>query len=105
VSMTNPTDRVEIIASMPRRRRWTVSEKVQMVKARHDESEDAGVASDIAQSGERFQTSACALRSKTIGLPQTNFTCYPQTANSGLHPRRVRGQAECSPRAQSRGTA
>jgi transposase len=32
VSMINPTDRVEIIASVQRRRRWTASEKVRMVE-------------------------------------------------------------------------
>jgi hypothetical protein len=32
VSMTNPTDRVEIITSVQRRRRWTASEKVRMVE-------------------------------------------------------------------------
>ncbi len=30
--MTNPTDRVEIITSVQRRRRWTASEKVRMVE-------------------------------------------------------------------------
>jgi len=30
--MTNPTDRVEIIASVQRRRRWTASEKVRIVE-------------------------------------------------------------------------
>ena len=32
MSMTNPTDRVEIIASVQRRRRWTASEKVRIVE-------------------------------------------------------------------------
>src|SRR5262249_21605518 len=32
VSMTNPADRVEIITSVQRRRRWTASEKVRMVE-------------------------------------------------------------------------
>src|SRR6266436_4100809 len=32
VSMTNPSDRVEIITSVQRRRRWTASEKVRMVE-------------------------------------------------------------------------
>jgi transposase len=32
VSMTNTTDRVEIITSVQRRRRWTASEKVRMVE-------------------------------------------------------------------------
>jgi transposase len=32
VSMTNPTDRVEIITSVQRRRRWTASEKVRIVE-------------------------------------------------------------------------
>ena len=32
VSMTNATDRVEIITSVQRRRRWTASEKVRMVE-------------------------------------------------------------------------
>src|SRR6516162_3915883 len=32
VSMTNSTDRVEIITSVQRRRRWTASEKVRMVE-------------------------------------------------------------------------
>src|SRR5262245_40755911 len=32
VSMTNPADRVEIITSVQRRRRWTGSEKVRMVE-------------------------------------------------------------------------
>jgi transposase-like protein len=32
VSMTNPTDRVEIITSVQRRRRWTAFEKVRMVE-------------------------------------------------------------------------
>ena len=32
MSMTNPTDRVEIITSVQRRRRWTASEKVRMVE-------------------------------------------------------------------------
>src|ERR1700686_493896 len=32
VSMTNPTDCVEIITSVQRRRRWTASEKVRMVE-------------------------------------------------------------------------
>ena len=31
MSMTNPTNRVEIITSVQRRRRWTASEKVRMV--------------------------------------------------------------------------
>src|SRR5207245_4717561 len=30
--MTNPTDRIEIIASVQRRRRWTASEKVRIVE-------------------------------------------------------------------------
>ena len=30
--MTNSTDRIEIITSVQRRRRWTASEKVQMVE-------------------------------------------------------------------------
>src|ERR1700745_2837673 len=30
--MTNPADRVEIITSVQRRRRWTASEKVRMVE-------------------------------------------------------------------------
>ena len=32
MSMTNPTDRIEIITSVQRRRRWTASEKVRMVE-------------------------------------------------------------------------
>jgi transposase len=32
VSITNPTDRIEIITSVQRRRRWTASEKVRMVE-------------------------------------------------------------------------
>ena len=32
MSMTNPTERVEIITSVQRRRRWTASEKVRMVE-------------------------------------------------------------------------
>jgi transposase-like protein len=32
VSMTNSTDRIEIITSVQRRRRWTASEKVRMVE-------------------------------------------------------------------------
>ena len=32
MSMTNPADRVEIITSVQRRRRWTASEKVQIVE-------------------------------------------------------------------------
>jgi transposase len=32
VSTTNPTDHVEIITSVQRRRRWTASEKVRMVE-------------------------------------------------------------------------
>ena len=32
MSMTNPTDRVEIITSVQRRRRWTASEKVRIVE-------------------------------------------------------------------------
>jgi transposase len=32
VSMSNPTDRVEIITSAQRRRRWTASEKVRIVE-------------------------------------------------------------------------
>jgi transposase len=32
VSMANPTERVEIITSVQRRRRWTASEKVRMVE-------------------------------------------------------------------------
>ena len=32
MSMTKPTDRVEIITSVQRRRRWTASEKVRMVE-------------------------------------------------------------------------
>src|SRR3974377_1991748 len=32
VSMINPTNRVEIITSVQRRRRWTASEKVRMVE-------------------------------------------------------------------------
>src|SRR5262249_26054176 len=32
VSMSNPTDRVEIITSVQRRRRWTAAEKVRMVE-------------------------------------------------------------------------
>jgi len=32
VSMNNPTDRIEIITSVQRRRRWTASEKVRMVE-------------------------------------------------------------------------
>jgi transposase len=32
VSMTNSSDRVEIITSVQRRRHWTVSEKVRMVE-------------------------------------------------------------------------
>ena len=32
MSMSNPTDRVEIITSVQRRRRWTASEKVRMVE-------------------------------------------------------------------------
>src|SRR5262245_53851434 len=32
VSMTNPADRVEIITSVQRRRRWTASEKVRIVE-------------------------------------------------------------------------
>src|SRR5262249_17391604 len=32
VSMSNPTDRVEIITSVQRRRRWTASEKVRIVE-------------------------------------------------------------------------
>ena len=32
MSMANPSDRVEIITSVPRRRRWTASEKVRMVE-------------------------------------------------------------------------
>jgi transposase len=39
VSMSNPADRVEIITSVQRRRRWAVAEKVRMVeelRAGHD---------------------------------------------------------------------
>ena len=32
MSMTNPADRVEIITSVQRRRRWTASEKVRIVE-------------------------------------------------------------------------
>jgi transposase len=32
VSMTNPTNHVEIVTSVQRRRRWTASEKVRMVE-------------------------------------------------------------------------
>ena len=32
MSMSNPTDRVEIITSVQRRRRWTASEKVRIVE-------------------------------------------------------------------------
>jgi transposase len=32
VSMTNPSNRVEVITSVQRRRRWTASEKVRMVE-------------------------------------------------------------------------
>ena len=32
MSMTNPTDHVEVITSVQRRRRWTASEKVRMVE-------------------------------------------------------------------------
>ena len=32
MSMSNPTDRVEIVTSVQRRRRWTASEKVRMVE-------------------------------------------------------------------------
>jgi hypothetical protein len=32
MSMTNPPNRVEIIASVQRRRRWTAAEKVRMVE-------------------------------------------------------------------------
>ena len=32
MSMTNPSDRVEIITSVEHRRRWTASEKVRMVE-------------------------------------------------------------------------
>jgi Transposase len=32
VSMSNPADRVEIITSVQRRRRWTASEKVRIVE-------------------------------------------------------------------------
>jgi transposase len=32
VSMSNPTNRVEIITSVQRRRRWTAPEKVRMVE-------------------------------------------------------------------------
>src|SRR5262249_51818676 len=39
VSMSNPTDRVEIITSVQRRRRWTAAEKVRMV----DETFEAGM--------------------------------------------------------------
>jgi hypothetical protein len=33
VSMTNPTNQIEIITSVQRRRRWAASEKVRMVEA------------------------------------------------------------------------
>jgi transposase len=32
VSMTNPSDRIEVITSVQRRRRWAASEKVRMVE-------------------------------------------------------------------------
>jgi transposase len=32
VSMSNPTNHIEVITSVPRRRRWTASEKVRMVE-------------------------------------------------------------------------
>ena len=32
MSMSNPTDRVEVITSVQRRRRWTASEKLRMVE-------------------------------------------------------------------------
>jgi transposase len=32
VSMTNPTNQIEIITSVQRRRRWAASEKVRMVE-------------------------------------------------------------------------
>jgi transposase len=32
VSMTNPSDRIEVITSVQRRRRWSASEKVRMVE-------------------------------------------------------------------------
>jgi hypothetical protein len=34
--MSNPADRVEIITSVQRRRRWTAAEKVRMVETRKD---------------------------------------------------------------------
>src|SRR5262252_10579371 len=36
VSMTNSTNRVEIITSVQRRRRWSAPEKVRMVRAGYD---------------------------------------------------------------------
>jgi transposase len=32
VSMTNPPNRIEVVTSVPRRRRWSASEKVRMVE-------------------------------------------------------------------------
>jgi transposase len=32
VSMTNPPNRIEVVTSVQRRRRWTASEKVRMVE-------------------------------------------------------------------------
>src|SRR5262249_9415549 len=43
VSMTNSTDRVEIITSVQRRRRWTAPEKVRMV----EETFEAGMTGNL----------------------------------------------------------
>jgi transposase-like protein len=52
--MTNPTDRVEIITSVQRRRRWTASEKVRMVE---ETFEPGMIVSLVARSMALRQTS------------------------------------------------
>jgi transposase len=43
VSMTNPSDRIEVITSVQRRRRWAASEKVRMVEETLEPGATAGV--------------------------------------------------------------
>ena len=56
MSMTNPTDRVEIITSVQRRRRWTASEKVRMV----EETFEPGITVSLVLGGMALPRTSCS---------------------------------------------
>jgi hypothetical protein len=70
--MSNPTDRVEIITSVQRRRRWTAAEKVRIVeesaRTRHGVKKTAAAAAVAAEG--RFAMKTVA---EVIGVSRSNL--------------------------------